>query len=194
MEKKAVAQKSQWRTKRERIFEIVFTRSSTLAPTPWEWVLHPEAPCAPTFFSRFETKRGSCSATPAFRLEPSSNFPRTFDYWPSLFAGASSLIEFALMCQCVDIDFGTYANTVSMKTPNAILVDIDTCIASEIGYLWHHGITTLGSCCGHNKLPPSVVVTKKDIPRMLSLSYVPVSFQCVFPQRTFTLKHIFSIT
>ena len=83
-------------------------------------------------------------------------------------------------CHCENIDFGTYANTVGMVLPFDLpemnkkkgdLVVIDTCIATEIGYLWHQGIRTLNSCCGHKKMLSSVVVTEDSIEKMLELGY-----------------------
>jgi hypothetical protein len=73
--------------------------------------------------------------------------------------------HFSGICQCVDVKFGSYKNTVGMLPPEEIAsvirdqrlgglpVTIDTCIASEIGYLWHQGVVTLNSCCGHNQSP-----------------------------------------
>jgi hypothetical protein len=37
-------------------------------------------------------------------------------------------------------------------------VCIDACIADCIKQLWEAGIKTTGSCCGHNKNKPSVIV------------------------------------
>lgn len=42
------------------------------------------------------------------------------------------------------------------ERPNG--VPVDPCIATTIQWLWASGIHTLGSCCGHNKRPPSVVL------------------------------------
>ena len=42
-------------------------------------------------------------------------------------------------------------------------IAVDECIADDILMLWENGIGTIGSCCGHNKLNPSVVITtEKD--------------------------------
>lgn len=64
-------------------------------------------------------------------------------------------------CHCRGVEFGTFTNQVLMKYNNSLddkLVSIDTCIATEIGYLWHNGVKTLNSCCGHGKGEPSVIV------------------------------------
>lgn len=37
-------------------------------------------------------------------------------------------------------------------------VVIDACIAPVIKVLWESGVNTLGSCCGHNKNNPSIVL------------------------------------
>lgn len=37
-------------------------------------------------------------------------------------------------------------------------VCVDACIAHVISYLWDHGIVTQGSCCGHGKRLPSIVL------------------------------------
>jgi hypothetical protein len=39
---------------------------------------------------------------------------------------------------------------------------IDACIADVIKELWDKGITTGGSCCGHNKENPSVIVWENE--------------------------------
>ena len=75
------------------------------------------------------------------------------------------------MCHCVDVEFGSYKNTVSMKTPEGKWVCIDTCLATEIGWLWHKGIKTLNSCCGHNKIHGSIVVDPTSISAMEALGY-----------------------
>lgn len=74
-------------------------------------------------------------------------------------------------CHCKNIEFGTYDNQVVMKHPSGKLVGIDTCIATEIGWLWHQGINTLNSCCGHKKLLPTVIVHSDDYEKMDNLGY-----------------------
>lgn len=39
-------------------------------------------------------------------------------------------------------------------------VAIDACIAPVIKHLWDNGVTTGGSCCGHSKAPPSIVLAE----------------------------------
>ena len=74
-------------------------------------------------------------------------------------------------CHCIGVDFGTYEQTVSMKTYDGKWVCIDLCIASEIAYLWHNGVKTLNSCCGHGKAMPSVIVDTDDYRKMDLLGY-----------------------
>ncbi len=68
-------------------------------------------------------------------------------------------------CFCENIDFQTYGHSVRMKPPFKSgwesgdgCIPIDICIATEIAELWHKGIVTLGSCCGHGKKRASVIV------------------------------------
>lgn len=48
---------------------------------------------------------------------------------------------------------------------------VDKCIAKEVARLRDMGIRTLGSCCGHGKLEPSIVVDERDDGRMEELGY-----------------------
>lgn len=83
--------------------------------------------------------------------------------------------EFSI-CHCDGVEVGTYDNQVSMKSPyvqrNAGWVCIDTCIATEVGWLWHQGVWTLNSCCGHGLFPSWVVVAEESYDRMTDLGYV----------------------
>ncbi len=82
------------------------------------------------------------------------------------------------MCNCEDVEFGTYANQASIKFPFYPLssvdetVCVDNCILEEIKELWEKGIQTTNSCCGHNKLPGSIIVIHEHIDKMLELGYV----------------------
>jgi len=62
-----------------------------------------------------------------------------------------------------------------MKAPhvtrNGGWVSIDICICQEMAELWAMGIKTLNSCCGHNKVLPSVIVEPEDAKRMEELGY-----------------------
>lgn len=62
-------------------------------------------------------------------------------------------------CHCVDVEMGSHDNQVSMLNPfTNKWICVDTCIATYVGWLWHQGIETLNSCCGHGKVRPSVIV------------------------------------
>lgn len=80
-------------------------------------------------------------------------------------------------CHCVSVAMGSHDNTVDMRAPFDLpnrddrWVCIDTCIATEIGRLWHQGVITLNSCCGHGKRPPSVIVAADSYDRMDALGY-----------------------
>lgn len=41
---------------------------------------------------------------------------------------------------------------------------VDACIADAILMLWENDVVTMGCCCGHNKIPPSVIITGSDDP------------------------------
>lgn len=51
---------------------------------------------------------------------------------------------------------------------------IDRCIAPEVLWLNYHGVRTAGSCCGHGKMPGSIIVEDGQRRAMLSLGYVLV--------------------
>lgn len=52
-------------------------------------------------------------------------------------------------------------------------IGIDACIAPVIAHLWAQGIVTRGSCCGHNRAAPSLVlgdgVSDEDAGRVRAL-------------------------
>lgn len=105
------------------------------------------------------------------------------------------------MCECVDVEPGTYANTVVRPIPSHMEdyrtarlarglsdhITIDRCIVAEVEVLWGQGIRTYGSCCGHNSGRPGYIqVHRDDIPAMQRLGYItgggrPDAFQ---PQST----------
>lgn len=78
-------------------------------------------------------------------------------------------------CTCVNVDFGTYKNTIWVHPPAHMPKDggycLDRCIAEEVMALWMLGITTTGCCCGHNKLPGFIGVIDSDIERMKAMGY-----------------------
>jgi len=80
-------------------------------------------------------------------------------------------------CHCKDVEVGSYDNQVSMLMPfeqehrDDHWVCIDTCVATEIGWLWHQGVKTINSCCGHNKYRAWVIVDPKHHIKMIGLGY-----------------------
>jgi len=54
---------------------------------------------------------------------------------------------------------------------------IDRCIAFEVIWLNERGITTLGSCCGHNTSPPLLSTEPDQREAMEALGYVEDTFQ-----------------
>lgn len=70
------------------------------------------------------------------------------------------------MCNCRNVNIGTYENT---KIINGI--ELDKCLVPEIKWLWNNGIETVASCCGHNKIEPSIIVKEKYIDKMRKLGY-----------------------
>ena len=88
-------------------------------------------------------------------------------------------------CFCEDINFQTYGHVVCMRPPFVCEwektkvqngktfkgVPIDVCIATEIAELWHRGVETLNSCCGHGKSQASVIVDEANLNKMKELGY-----------------------
>jgi hypothetical protein len=101
-------------------------------------------------------------------------------------------------CHCIDVALGTYKNTVSMMAPFTVKnilgepkasnwVCIDTCIATAIGYLWHNGIVTLNSCCGHGSHKPTVIVDEESVKKIKKLGYQNSKEKCANPLLNFNL-------
>lgn len=86
------------------------------------------------------------------------------------------------MCDCVNVEIGSYANQVELPRPQHMMGDrdslqewticIDKCLVDEIKALWAAGIWTTGCCCGHNKLNGYIGVINDDIPIMKAMGYV----------------------
>ena len=53
---------------------------------------------------------------------------------------------------------------------------IDRCIAFEVMWINERGVTTLGSCCGHNKLPPLLSTGPNGGVAMVALGYEQSAF------------------
>lgn len=108
------------------------------------------------------------------------------------------------MCKCVNItpqNEEAYAQMILVDPPEHMReykkrkiansgtgqICVDPCIFEEIKYLWSLGITTYGSCCGHNTHESMVNVHDKDIDLMLSLGYVQ-NHRDLERKNTFRLK------
>jgi len=77
-------------------------------------------------------------------------------------------------CDCKGDEIGTYTKTIPIVNPfTNKIVDIDKCIVSQILGLWHKGIVTIESCCGHNKLDGYIAVEKQFEKQMLDLGFEP---------------------
>lgn len=76
------------------------------------------------------------------------------------------------MCNCKNVDIGTFANQIKIDHPNLLHpVYVDACIADEVIELLSKGVKTVGSCCGHNKTVPSIVVAPESVHVMEALGY-----------------------
>jgi len=86
------------------------------------------------------------------------------------------------MCDCVNVDIGSYNNQVILDRPKHMIgriegssnpktICVDKCLEDEIKQLWSLGIRTTGCCCGHNKLPGYIGVIDDDIPVMKEYGY-----------------------
>lgn len=80
-----------------------------------------------------------------------------------------------MSCFCENVAVGSYDHQVLMKCPFKTshdgMVSIDVCIATEVAELWHQGVYTLASCCGHGKWPAAVGVAEGHERRMGELEY-----------------------
>lgn len=89
------------------------------------------------------------------------------------------------MCNCKDVEIGSYGNTVEVDMPKHMTeyknkrvaewlsdkISIDECILKEVKTLWDLWIKTTWCCCGHNKLDWFIGVFPEDIPMMKFLWY-----------------------
>ncbi len=81
------------------------------------------------------------------------------------------------MCGCKDhVGFGTFGNSnqnrTITKTCLGQIQEIDNCILDELKDLWYLGIITYASCCGHNKINGSIIVSPRYITQMKLLGYI----------------------
>ena len=90
------------------------------------------------------------------------------------------------MCDCVNVEIGSYDNQVVLPVPEHMRplrncigdiresICVDRCVAEEVQSLWSLGIVTTGCCCGHNKMTDRafIGVMFEDIERMKEMGYV----------------------
>lgn len=77
-------------------------------------------------------------------------------------------------CNCENIAIGSYDNQVALQAPiwsQKNRISVDSCLSSEIRYLWLCGVRTTGCCCGHNQLEPYIGVEPKSVNIMQKLGY-----------------------
>jgi hypothetical protein len=76
-------------------------------------------------------------------------------------------------CFCKNVRVQEYQNQVAMQPFwREKLIAIDSCLASEIAWLWQHGIVTHGCCCGHGDATRAYIgVYAKHIEQMKRLGY-----------------------
>jgi len=76
------------------------------------------------------------------------------------------------MCDCKNIGFGTYDNATAILLETDKCLYIDNCILNELQDLWELGVVTFASCCGHNKINGSIIVSPQNITQMKLLGYI----------------------
>lgn len=91
------------------------------------------------------------------------------------------------VCSCVGmVESYSFATAVVMREPGGGLVNIDVCIATEIGRLWMNGVETIECCCGHGSHYPSVFVAESSVKKMEELGYQ--HYEDLDPSRAFILS------
>lgn len=93
----------------------------------------------------------------------------------------ATLYKTVRMCNCVNVEIGSYDNQIELVRPEFMLGDrdpthlwsicVDACLVVEIASLWKRGIWTTGCCCGHNKIDGMINVIEECVPSMKALGY-----------------------
>ncbi len=88
------------------------------------------------------------------------------------YAAEHRLMTIKNMCNCKNVELGSFDNQIEIYH-KAIgrKIWLDACIADEVISLLNSGVRTTGSCCGHNKTIPSIVVALESIPLMEAMGY-----------------------
>lgn len=76
-------------------------------------------------------------------------------------------------CTCRNVGIGTYANQEPVTTPTGKLVGIDRCILNDVRQLWHEGVETIESCCGHGQTTGYIAVASAHHRAMLDRGWTP---------------------
>jgi hypothetical protein len=102
-----------------------------------------------------------------------------------------------IMCNCVNVEMGSYDNQIVVPAPFWMVsrdgdhirdfIGIDKCLYDEIVALWQIGVTTVESCCGHNVpgVEAYIAVLPKNIDKMIELGYKKINDKplgCFYPQ------------
>ena len=95
-----------------------------------------------------------------------------------------------IMCKCKNIKMGSFENQSEVVNPfTGKKVSIDNCIIQEVSDLWKKGIKTIGSCCGHNKTVPTIVVPESENSKMQALGYKKL--YCPFNSNIYISKKLY---
>lgn len=65
------------------------------------------------------------------------------------------------LCDCHSYNWDI--GTVPERIVNGVC--LDECIADAVEELWRQGLETIGSCCGHNRITPSLVIPNEADPQ-----------------------------
>lgn len=77
------------------------------------------------------------------------------------------------VCPYTHVEFGTYTNHISVKSPEDKWICVDACMAVELQQIWAKGVLTLECCCGHGKQPGYIAVKDESRCIMDELGYKP---------------------
>lgn len=76
------------------------------------------------------------------------------------------------MCNCKNVEVGSLDNQIEMfHEALGRKIWVDACIAEEVMELLNNGVKTMGCCCGHNKLIPSIAVHPESVKLMEAMGY-----------------------
>lgn len=83
------------------------------------------------------------------------------------------------MCLCKNIGRTNNDKMTRLEIPKELnlykektYISVDTCMVSEILYLWENNIGTYGCCCGHNSQLPMINIREEDLDKARGLGYI----------------------